>query len=459
MRLKSFLLILVAVLYALAVANCGPSSPTTQPPDNQNQNQNINTNSNQNDNVNVNVNVNANDNINANDNVNANDNGNANGNGNANDNSNSNVNSNDNANANGNDSGAVKFKTAAGVALSAWPPASTNPALAFDGQGRLNLFYQTSAPNSGRTLAHAQLNAAGSWTAAAPAATDFQFITSLDLLPDASGKLCMLWGGSQYDQSGNSVEGLFRNCQQADGSFAASATLLAKAGSAPAFSVGQAAGALRAVYVSRGALYYSAVSSAPGQVLTGTKLSGDTSQVLQARLSVDAGGGAHAVWEEAGDGAQFTIQARDSSDGGKTWGPAKPLYSGSADNPASISLQLVADSAKQAHLAWDSTDGIWYRRWTATGGWGEPVKLSGGARQAMGVQLAVTQDGLARAVWNEFGADTRVALAEQAADGTWGPPQTVTPTQGRQEALAVDAQGVNYVVWRSDSDARYLTLP
>ena len=339
MGLKLIRLIMIAVFYARAAAGCDPVATRTRPPDNSNQSANSNQNTNANTNGNANGNQNDNTNTNGNANANANDNA--------------------NANANGNDSGAVKFRAAAGVALSGWPLASTNPALAFDGQGRLNLFYQTPATSSDRTLAHAQLTAAGSWTAAAPAATDFQFITSLDLLPDASGKLCMLWGGSQYDQNGNSVEGLFRNCQQADGSFAAKATLLAKAGSAPAFSVSQAAGGMRAVYVSRVALYYSAVSSAPGQVLTGTKLSGDSSQVLQARLAIDAGGGEHAVWEEVGNGAAFTLQARDSSDGGKTWGPAKQLYSGSADNPTSISLQLVADSANQAHLAWDSTDGIW----------------------------------------------------------------------------------------------------
>ena len=92
------------------------------------------------------------------------------------------------------------------------------------------------------------------------------------------------------------------------------------------------------------------------------------------------------------------------------------------------------------------------------GGWGAPVKLSGDA-QAMGVSLAVTKGGLARAVWSSIGTSETVVLAVQTLGGAWGLPQTVSPTRGYEQALAVDAQGTSHVVWRADDGLRYLAVP
>jgi hypothetical protein len=212
------------------------------------------------------------------------------------------------------------------------------------------------------------------------------------------------------------------------------------------------------VYVSQGALFYSPIKNQGTVVLTGTQLSANKQQVLLARLAVDSNGGYHAAWTESTGGGAFTVQQRDSTDGGKSWGAASQLYSGRADNPGSISFELVADAAGQAHLAWDADLGIWYSRWTAAGGWGKAAKVSGDA-QASGVALAVTKDGLARAVWSNIGTSYTVVLAAQAAGGTWGPPQTVSPTRSYEQALAVDAQGTSHVVWRADDGLRYLAVP
>jgi hypothetical protein len=361
---------------------------------------------------------------------------------------------NDNSNADAN-----KLAVAAGVVLLNLAPGNSNPALAFDGQGHLNLFYQTATTTPGHLFTHAQMNADGTWTNAAPAAPEFQYLNSLDLLPDPSGRLCMLWSGSQYDKNGNSVYGLFRNCQKADGTWAPEAMQAAATDTSAVFSVSRApTGSLRAVYVSQNVLYYSPIENQGTKVLTATQLSGDPGHVLLARLAIDSNGGYHAPWVESTNNNAITIQQRDSSDGGKTWAAASQLYSGSADNPGSISFELVADPAGQAHLAWDADNSIWYSRWAAAGGWGKAVKLSGDA-QASGVKLAVTKDGLARAVWSNVGTSYSVVLAMQAPGGAWGPPQTVTPTQGYGEALAVDAQGTSHVIWRGDDGLRYLAMP
>jgi hypothetical protein len=137
-------------------------------------------------------------------------------------------------------------------------------------------------------------------------------------------------------------------------------------------------------------------------------------------------------------------------------GPADLLRS--ADNPASIGFLLAADPAGHVHLSWDGDNAIHYRRWSAAGGWGESVQLSGDVRSSA-VELAVTKDGLARAAWNIAATNPSLTMRIQSADGTWGAPHTVTPTRAYDLALAVDEQGKSHVVWRANDGLRYLAIP
>jgi hypothetical protein len=352
----------------------------------------------------------------------------------------------------------------AGDVIMEWTSGNSNPQLELDGQGRLNLFYQyqTSAPAGSYAYAQARLNADGSWTKPAPASPAFQSPSDLTAVPDPSGRLCMLWSGQVYDKNGNAVYGLFRNCQKADGTWAPMAEQLAVTSTWAAFSPARGPdGALRAVYATQAsaaqALFYSRIDTKASTPLTGTQLSGDK-PVLLGRLAIDSNGGYHAAWTEDTGGASFTVESRYSKDGGRTWAAAEQLYSGSADNPGSIGFRLVADPVGNVHLAWDGERAIFYRRWTAAGGWGESVKLSGDGRNS-GVVLAVTKDGLARAVWETFAKNPSVTMRVQSAGGAWGPAQTVSPTRAYQLALAVDAAGTTNVIWHADDGLRYLAIP
>ena len=176
------------------------------------------------------------------------------------------------------------------------------------------------------------------------------------------------------------------------------------------------------------------------------------------QLAIDSHGGYHAAWTETDGSQAFTVQYRFSKDGGHTWTPAEQLDSGTADNPGRIGFQLVAGSAGQVHLAWDADRAIHYRGRGVQNGWGAPVTLSSDALNS-GVVLAVAKDGSARAAWQISAADSSVVMRVQSADGAWGPPVTVTPTQAFALALAVDAGGVSHVLWQAGDGLRYLALP
>jgi len=350
---------------------------------------------------------------------------------------------------------------AAGSLIPHTTAADVDPHLALDDQGRLSIFFAAADSLGGRHYLAAQQGADGAWTAPVAASPAFQFLSDLSVVPDMSGRLCILWSGEQYDPNGNAVYGLWRNCQQADDSWQAQAQQPAITAQPAIFSPARAKdGTLVSVLVTPAGpvegLYFSPISSTATSPLTGTLLSG-AKQVLFGRLAIDAAGGYHAAWVESSGGQDVVVQARHSADGGKTWSPAEQLYSGSADNPAEISFRLAADAIGNVHLAWDADNAVHYRQWTAAG-WGPAVTLSGPGRSS-GVALAVTPAGLARAAWQAAGAQGGLLLSAQTARGAWSAPLTINPTPVFDVALAEDVAGANQLVWRADDGLRYLSLP
>ena len=353
----------------------------------------------------------------------------------------------------------------AGDSIFDWPAGGVNLQLQSDAQGRLNLVIESSAAGGagGHFFAQTQQNANGSWTKLAPISPAFETLSGLTAVPDASGRLCLFWSGSSIDTSGSLAYGLFRNCQQANGAWTAMAAQVAATQTYAAFSPARAPdGSLHAVFATnpftQTALFYSPINGQITKALTGTQLSGDQ-PVLLGRLAIDAHGGYHAAWVESTGGESIEIYSRASTDGGRTWSAPEQLFAGSADNPASINVYLLADPVGQVHLAWEAKSHIFYRRWSAAGGWEASVALASDVL-ATQLVLVVPKDGLARAIWNEFGSSAQpVVRRVQAAGGVWGAPQTVSPTRGYELALAVDAAGASHIVWHAGNSVRYLVLP
>ncbi len=346
------------------------------------------------------------------------------------------------------------------------PAGSTNLQLQSDGQGHDNLFVQSPAAGGtgGHFYAQAQQNANGSWTKPAPISAAFETLTGLTAVPDASGRLCLFWSGSFIDASGSPAYGLFRNCQQANGAWTPMAAQVARSNTWAAFSAARAPdGSLQAVFATHAftqtALFYSPINGQITKALTGTQLSGNQ-QVLLGRLAIDSHGVYHAAWVESTGGDSFQIYSRASTDGGHTWSAPEQLFAGSADNPASLGFYLLADPVGQVHLAWQAKSHIFYRRWSAASGWGDSVALVSDTLNN-GLVLALTKDGLAQAIWDEFGGGGTkpVVRRVQSASGVWGAPQTVSPSGSSELALAVDAAGASHIAWHAGNSVRYLVLP
>ena len=162
---------------------------------------------------------------------------------------------------------------------------------------------------------------------------------------------------------------------------------------------------------------------------------------------------------ESTGGESFEVYSRASTDGGHTWSAPEQLFAGSADNPASLGFYLLADRVGQVHLAWQAKSHIFYRRWSAASGWEASVALVSDTLNN-GLVLALTKDGLAQAIWVEFGGSTKpVVRRVQSASGVWGAPQTVSPTGSSELALDVDAAGASHIAWTTGNSVRYLVLP
>jgi len=47
----------------------------------------------------------------------------------------------------------------------------------------------------------------------------------------------------------------------------------------------------------------------------------------------------------------------------------------------------------------------------------------------------------------------------QEADGTWSAPSRISDTPSDAPQIVIDAQGVSHIVWVTNGDVYYVTLP
>jgi hypothetical protein len=88
--------------------------------------------------------------------------------------------------------------------------------------------------------------------------------------------------------------------------------------------------------------------------------------------------------------------------------------------------------------------GIFYRKWTPAGGWGEARQLAASEESGPNPDLAVDAEGRARVVWERFDGARYTA---QAADGAWTQPVKLSESESSWPQIAVDTNGVSHVVW------------
>ncbi|MBL8045845.1 MAG: FecR domain-containing protein [Anaerolineales bacterium] len=328
------------------------------------------------------------------------------------------------------------------------------PHLAFDAAGVLHLIYETRAARPNGDYAHQQLNAGGQWSAPEIITPEFQFLYgSLQFIAQPSGLLCVAWNGAT---AGTPDIGVYRKCL-VNGAWSTAERLSALSGTARDFVLAYAPnGQLRALYLSSAGTvrFDSHDLNTPEDAVEDIALNGE-GLALMAQMVIDAQGTYHAAWMQFGvvGSDPSVVQVRRSVDGGLTWADAETI-STPEQAPDGPNLALVTDAQGRVHVLWAGGDGIFYRRWSAVGGWEPAVSVSREPRGGANPKLVVGPNGLARALWwNNDG----LRLATQAADGLWQ-VQTLTTPDKAEHTLIIDVQGQAHAVWVNGETLNYAVV-
>lgn len=314
------------------------------------------------------------------------------------------------------------------------------PQLAFDAQGILHVAWVDTSLQSTGSVFHRQLGADGQWSEVENLSPDLAYVFGgPSLLRRADGSICVVWNGAEPLT-------LYVRCRTEQGWTEAEALNKPGRDYSPIIS---SDGTVQTLYVvGAGTIYFEDL-----------ELSADLSAL--GKLVVDAAGGYHAAWVRLGE--PFSVEHRYSTDGGQTWAEAERL-STEENRPDALSMRMEADSVGGVHIVWRGYEDLYYRRWTANGGWEAVVELS---RDAPIGNLAISTDanGLARVIWQSVSEG--VWYTEQSADGAWSAPRQLTTEYynwgANGPAIAVDSQGRVHMVWKSEGsgtdDLYYFTLP
>jgi hypothetical protein len=177
--------------------------------------------------------------------------------------------------------------------------------------------------------------------------------------------------------------------------------------------------------------------------------------VFDARIAVDAGGNAIAVWEQ--QGAQSSNIVSNRYVAGMGWGAAQLIERepGEAYDP-----QIAIDAAGNAAVTWehygaDRHYGIWSNRYHAAGAdWGTAQRIENEVGNAYDPQVAVDASGNATVVWHySDGMKSNIWSSRYAAGTGWGPARLIgsESRRGTNPQVAVDANGDAVVVWQGPS--------
>jgi hypothetical protein len=192
------------------------------------------------------------------------------------------------------------------------------------------------------------------------------------------------------------------------------------------------------------------VRAADGSLSAVQALSRVSQPAFTPQVAVDADGDAVFIWGRL-DGPNVRIQARARAADG-TLGRVRTL---SAAGQSAFTPQVAVDADGDAVFTWVRFDGTNYRvqaRARAADGSMSPVRtLSAAGENAVTPQVAIEADGDALLSWVRYepGTSYRIQTRVRAAEGTFGPVETLTTgaAQVLDPQVAVDASGDAVFVW------------
>jgi hypothetical protein len=173
-------------------------------------------------------------------------------------------------------------------------------------------------------------------------------------------------------------------------------------------------------------------------------------------VAIDGQGNAIAVWTLSDDdgGSNSRIQAAFRPVGG-AFGLPQTIFAPGSDTGFLPSIDMASDSAGNAVVVWDRSDGTHIRiqaAFRAPGGVFEGTQtISEPGQDARGAQVAINAQGEAVASWGRFdGTRGHTQVAFRPPGGGFGSPQTISdPTEdGFTGGVAIASSGDALALWK-----------
>ena len=178
----------------------------------------------------------------------------------------------------------------------------------------------------------------------------------------------------------------------------------------------------------------------------------ELSPAFDPRVAMDASGNGLVVWEQR-DGRRFNVMAnRYVAEAGWTGAVEIETAEGSAFDP-----QIAMDRDGNAVAVWEQYDGerfnVWSNNFSPNTGWGaaqyvEQNPVGGGLY--FRPQIAVSDEGHAVAVWQQFDGHNISIWANRQVGGNWAQAKVIEPTDHASAfgpEVAMDPAGNAVVVW------------
>jgi hypothetical protein len=305
------------------------------------------------------------------------------------------------------------------------------PSVAIDRDSTVHAVWRETTDQS-IAIVDRRLGAADQWTSSETLSDGFQVLGAPTALRRPDGAVCVTWPGFPI-ADGLTAMGVYARC--AEGA-KWTAPLLAEPTSLATRTLPRfdREGAIRVVEV-----------GSPWPVSFGTSVLSDHGDIVHsASFEIDSGGAYHVVWQQRGGERRGQFH-RMSADGGRTW--SDPIRLDDERGPGDEVALLVADDLDGIHAAWFDGETVFYRAWTADGGW-TPIEIVEGLSWTRA--MVVDGDGRPSVFLGDLHGIFRTARAD---DGSWSPVDEVATSNGVEElAAAADGRGHAELLWTTTED-------